>query len=223
MVLLPSLLVATGVVSAQSVKWYDLHVRLAKAESRLHRLCVAVEAMKVDMCRVFPPEAGNAPPTMLTTPIAYLAPIPSDPFGNGQEPFFYAISSMERCNQSYILASRGPDRDLDLSRLPATEQFYPTTAVHRAVYYLERGRFESWKPDHRDNSAAPRYSPPYMLRVLPDDLETSLQLGTRDEKRRCLSEFLHTHGVAIYDPTNGATSDGDVIYWEMDSAKPWED
>lgn len=170
--------------------------RVDQAREGLARAGAAVSARFVDSALKLVPGPDNALPAALTTPIAYLPKLEEDPFADSRMPLRFVIDGGTMYGAGYIISSMGPDGDWDLGRLPGRE-------------YVADGR--TIAPELL--TARQREMPGiYEIVVLDRDVTHGIVGRARPEAADALIEYLAGHDIAIYDPTNGAISDGDILF-----------
>lgn len=216
-VVISACLIAAGV----EVSHVHHESKLKSVTAQLRRVNVAVESVFVDDCGGLHPEFHDDLPTRLSTPIAYLKPADfTDPYGRRGETLLYIPEKYFTNVCDYLIVSRGPDGDLDASRLPKLLEFRRRVSLTLGTSYrTEEGHSITILPGSVDPEQ-PRenvvdYTTPdgvthrnngikkYGLPPRTDDPNSSL--------RNSVDAFLSSQGVVQYDPTNGLLSDGDVI------------
>jgi hypothetical protein len=242
--------------------------KLTQVKKEQKEIATGVETVFVDDCSGMLPGPDNYIPVRLTTPIAYVKTLYHDPFSPANEPYRYIDQPGRGNGAMYLVASRGPDGDWDVTRIPTgVKRFLPVKVPFDAIgvryvksttdskpnnyynfkdieYYITRGGkkvipendrkpspevFRSYsKIKYKSGSAemsvetsnyyydieyyissdGQRHDASYMIfRDLPINDKNSGWLSPKG-----LQEFLASYQIAIYDPTNGLTSDGDIIF-----------
>lgn len=224
LVILPVVLAccAAGSAVLPVVRRHQIDRKLERVKTDQRTIQVALESLFVDDCGNTYPDPENALPAKLTTPIAYLPSLPVDPFAGGGEPY-RLFTQLNRGNgTAYLIVSRGPDGDLDSSRLPYTKIFPAPVQLPKGTVWVEsfdkegRRDFKVDAPFAYWSAHVVAYGmgvdktvrvPQSTYRFLPGDS------GDWDRwmTRRDLAPYLAEHGISVYDPTNGARSDGDSI------------
>ncbi len=97
-----------------------------------------------------------------------------------------------------VIASRGPDGDVDLDRLPYRTELLPAIRTAEGWWRAEA--------EFLDSDGKRRENTTVSVRLLPP-LRRTGGLSQRD-----LLDVLAGHGISLYDPTNGSVSDGDVFF-----------
>lgn len=215
--------VIAGLLVAGGVKVRRIHYesKLKNVTAQLRRVNVAVESLFVDDCSGLDPEFHVDLPTRLSTPIAYLKPPDFiDPFGSGGETLLYLPEKYNRNGIDYVIVSRGPDGDFDAKSLPKVlELRRPISLPLGSSYRTEDGSsitiLTSYADPEQPRQNVVDYTTPdgvthrnsgYKLYGLPP--KGDAPIGTFKTR---VDDFLATHGVVHYDPTNGLVSNGDVF------------
>ena len=127
----------------------------------------------------------------LTTPIAYLTSIPSDPFAQSDTPFTYCYRNAKVTNDGWILTSVGPDTDLLApGGVGSATTTNPLSTANDAKSPARLGDINEREVIHF---------------IEGDPTQPGI-----DASRSALRTYLED---LTYDPTNGSISDGDL--WRM--------
>ncbi|MBI1289799.1 hypothetical protein GC173_00955 [bacterium] len=201
----------------------DYRAELKLTEERQIELATAVFTLWVDDCGGMAPEIDVSMPNRLTTPIAYTTTEHmQDPFGKPGERLLY-LPTYHFANTGLIaIISRGPDGILQSTDLPTSY-----TLLHPLV--LPDGTIadigETANATAKDTF---RYGTRFVFNVhrykdssgvwKDNDRITIHQLPSGNRKSRDREAYLKEvrawfieGGAPPYDPTNGATSRGDII------------
>ncbi len=193
--------------------------KVKAAEELLREGAVAVESKFIDDCGAQLISEFNYFPAELTTPIGYLKSPLLDPFGKNGEVLHF-INQPDHVNGSnYLIVSRGPDGDLDLSSWPHKEQYYAPLQLPPGTALLYKPDILSTKTATQEKSYAgfwTHHAQSYTLdgvektnrSVSVSTIPHSLERGSSVDP---FVEYLVDHDISIYDPTNGLYSDGDII------------
>jgi hypothetical protein len=194
--ILAILLVTTAVATAATVEFTEslTRARVARTQSDLRELAVAIEAYEIDHL-VPPNDVGNGwpwyLPNAITTPVAYLSEIPSDPFrlaSHWGTPNFYSR------RHRYVNYIAGRDRWCDWGVpfgscddgvatggwILSVRRFHPLTGAddwNEELMWLGAWKLSGAGPD--GSSSYPFFD-----------------------------------GYLLYDPTNGTISTGDIVHTE---------
>jgi hypothetical protein len=193
------------------------------------------EGYRVDFDGVpmWDPRPGNYFQPILTTPTAYLTRLPQDPFAPKGEELRFVKTFDEGWDLTYCLASRGPDGDCDIMRLPFRKKVpmslllpydvaeYQTTSMdHPAEFpwgwrdkalqeksgmpiFYCQARVLYYKRENGQRVDVPEVE----IVFLPDPPK-----GNYWSSREALLQCLEQNGVSAYDPTNGIKSEGDILW-----------
>jgi len=210
-------LVIVGVsASAAYFGWYLPKQKIKQVSMDLRKLQIAIAACAtVDCYELYPPR-GNYLPSGLTTPMAYLNMLPMDPFSPQRETYRYICQEGWGHASACLIASRGPDGDWDVERLPDRMK------IHEGRWLSGRVKVKTveydW-PEQHLTSPQPFGNVEYYItedgrRVDVPEYEVIMLPKKQREGILGMKEiFQHflKNNVAIYDPTNGLKSDGDII------------
>ena len=250
--------------------FYQKHInnKLNQVQKEQKEMATGVETLFVDDCSGVFPGPDNYLPPRLTTPIAYVKTLYHDPFSPANEPYRYIDQPGRGNGAMYIIASRGPDGDWDVTRVPkGVKRFFTATVPFDSRFIKYANESTESKPEDNTNyskveyyvtadgkkvypvpgkkptteqlrsyvsmkykeakgellvtheyhfsnleyyisSDGQRHDTPYLIfRDLPLPGKNSGWLTPKE-----LQEFLATYQIAIYDPTNGIASDGDILF-----------
>jgi len=112
----------------------EIRNKVARTESELRFVAVALETFYVDNKRYPAPDKRDAVPEILTKPVAYITGIPNDPF-SGAYRYFVATDA-----QQWALVGTGPDADFDLDK--RTYESLAKTAGKHLWEELQAYRFD---------------------------------------------------------------------------------
>lgn len=223
------------VLCAAAFGWPSSHFLrslLAKKKTQrtrvlLREVRVALETNFVDDCGNTDPAEDNYLPAKLTTPIAYMSKLPSDPFSRAGETFKYVNQDNAGNATEYLLVSRGPDGDWDVDKIrerhAVQPRAWPDEHKWSSFVYESTGSLRTsdrllddpyWrgKLAYIELKTGERFRVHlYDVRSLPKP-EPSRWLGAEE-----MQKFLEASGVHVYDPTNGLMSDGDIISTNADN------
>jgi type II secretory pathway pseudopilin PulG len=190
-------------------------VKIVRQDLRSCR--VAIEASFVDDYHDLHPARGNYLPVWLTTPRAYLATLPVDPFSPTGKTYRYFDQGL-RSNPTYVIASCGPDGDCDLDRLPDRIKIHEDQLLSGRLTIQQAHLPNKWSRDrlyllwvdnvryYVDETGQRIDVPQHELAVLPLGKTRQGALSHAE-----LIAHLTKNNIAIYDPTNGLRSDGDIV------------
>lgn len=207
-----------------------ISLKVERARQNVDAVSEALMQWDIDVKTPLTPDEGNYFAWhFLTTPIAYIAGASTplrDPFSPSGEEIRFVTSPEGHYGGFAIIASRGPDGDWDIDRLPMREEIYanaiasPNAKSTSIVFIWGDGR-----PD--EMAVKPGLPYPRVLAFtmqsgevvdgrkisvisLPPRMEIAQRLRTVPIEPARL-EFLVELGVLPYDPTNGLVSDGDLM------------
>jgi len=202
------------------------NAEIAQFKKDARRARVAVHSYFIDDCGGVPDYPGNPLSPGLTTPIAYMESLPRDRFSPTAEILRYVQTQGAGNGARFLIISRGPDRDWDIDRLRTRATCYRPIGVGTdVVAYRPEGAL-AWvdgRPYIYLNAgntvkvAALKYADGREETVQTFE---SLSLGTKEDRyapmtESSVQEKLARDGISIYDPTNGARSDGDLIVIDL--------
>jgi hypothetical protein len=189
--------------------------KIEKTAADLKTVQIGLEGHFVDACNDFMPLKGNYLPPGLTTPVAYIKSLMKDPFSPTGETIRYVNQEGRANGTQYLLVSRGPDRDWDIDRLPDKIKYHEGKMLSIDVHKVKIN------DEDKEHSATSGYWYEHVQYIV-------LQNGTKIEypmievyalpttgpgwfTQPQLIEYLAKSNIAIYDPTNGLRSDGDMM------------
>ncbi|MFB3896889.1 MAG: hypothetical protein ACE14V_11375 [bacterium] len=199
---------------------YLLKEKIEKTYANLKTVQTGVEAHFVDNCSDMMPLKGNYLTPYLTTPVAYIKSLMRDPFSPSNETIKYVNQEHRGNGTQYLLVSRGPDKDWDIDRLPDKIRYHEGKILPENIKQLKvdddnevrnfKGNIGHGWCEHVEYivlSSGERIDYP-MIEVfaLPT---TGQNQGWFTHPQ--LIEYLAKSNIAIYDPTNGLRSDGDML------------
>lgn len=82
----------------------QVRAKIARTQAEVRMISIGLESYRIDN-GVYPPSLNN-----LTTPIAYLSQVPSDPFLEESERYGYRVGT---ATYEYLVLSVGPDEKAD--------------------------------------------------------------------------------------------------------------
>jgi hypothetical protein len=198
---------------------YLVKQKTKTARADLKNANVALLTYFVDICNDLYPDPKNYLSHQLTTPVGYLKALPLDPFSRSGETFRYVNQESGGNCTCYVLASRGPDGDWDVERLPLRFKVHEGRELQGQVRYVasydRSEQFQNFKEPVwvdqvkyyiKDDKRVD--VPQYELMGLP-------KRGAVPDSflRTSMTLYLAQNGIAVYDPTNGLKSDGDIVIW----------
>ena len=204
---------------------YVGHVKRSVEHARklLRSAVVSVHSVHVDDCGGLVPEPSVDLPTRLSTPVAYMNPRDfQDPFGKSGETLFYIPEKYYTNATDFMMFSRGPDGDFDSKAVPRELHAFEPIILPAGTSYKD-DQDSSHRVHHTDYdfgkplSRVVEYTTPdgvthqnnsILLHVLPPRAKSSAA-----GREAFLINWLASHGVMEYDPTNGLISDGDVFHY----------
>lgn len=188
--------------------------KIEKTMADLKTVQIGLESLFVDDCSDTMPLQGNYLTPKLTTPVAYIKSLMIDPFSSTKETIRYVNQEGRANGTQYLLVSRGPDRDWDIDRLPDKIRYHEGLMTPENISLLKidgqeerRNLGGSWceHVEYIVLSNGKRIDYPMIeVYALPT---TSPGWFTQPQ----LIEYLAKSNIAIYDPTNGLRSDGDMM------------
>jgi hypothetical protein len=113
---------------------------VARAKADMRSLATAIESYYVDFNKYPSSRAGDSVPSRLTTPIAYMTKILTDPFGRERGATYHYYTDKAAPN-SWMLVSGGPDGKVDL-----TYKIY-SGAVKKSGFFGAVGEFQQYLYD----------------------------------------------------------------------------
>lgn len=195
-----------------------LKYKVAKTTAELKTVQIGLESLFVDDCSDTMPLQGNYLTPKLTTPVAYIKSLMQDSFSPTGEPIRYVNQEGRANGTQYLLVSRGPDKDWDIDRLPDKIKYHegrvlPTDTLKLKTDELKEIRDAKeggWWCEHVEyvilqNGTKIDYP---MIEVFALPI-TGPNQGWFTKPQ--LIDYLAISDIAIYDPTNGLRSNGDMM------------
>jgi hypothetical protein len=194
-----------------------LNSKITKTNAELKIVQIGLESLFVDDCSDTMPLQGNYLTFKLTTPVAYIKSLMKDPFSPTNEYIRYVNQEGRANGTQYLLVSRGPDKDWDIDRLPDKIRYHerrilPTDTIKLKTDEsndIENAK-EGWNREHVEYVILKKGTkieyPMIEVFALPT---TGPNQGWFTQPQ--LIEYLAKNNIAIYDPTNGLRSDGDIM------------
>jgi hypothetical protein len=194
-----------------------LNSKITKTNAELKTVQIGLESLFVDDCSDTMPLQGNYLTFKLTTPVAYIKSLMKDPFSPTNEYIRYVNQEGRANGTQYLLVSRGPDKDWDIDRLPDKIRYHERRILPIDTIKLKTDESndienakEGWNREHVEYVILKKGTkiecPMIEVFALPT---TGKNQGWFTQPE--LIEYLAKSNIAIYDPTNGLRSDGDIM------------